>query len=155
MKNVADGLKYALKWVLFTWTQGPIPPNLRELTEWISVLLKMLTCLESQTFRGKWAENRPGALCLFGFFCFSIFFIFFYFSFCVCVGVCVCFLFWNKNICSDTHATKWAGKWWKKLYPADFRNQNNFCFWPYIKKTRRRYQNYFRRSFQRDLNYSN
>ena len=98
MKNVADGLKYALKWVLYTWTQGPIPPNLGELTEWISVLLKMLTCLESQTFRGKWAENRPGILCLFGFFCFSIFLSFFYFSFCVCVCVCVCVFFFETKI---------------------------------------------------------
>ena len=41
MKDVADGLKYTLKWALFAWSQGPIPPNSGELTEWISVLLQI------------------------------------------------------------------------------------------------------------------
>ena len=43
MKHVADGLKYTLKWA-------------GELTEWISFLLQILTCLEGQTFWGKWGE---------------------------------------------------------------------------------------------------
>ena len=137
MKNVADGLKYALKWVLFTWTQGPIPPNLRELTEWISVLLKMLTCLESQTFRGKWAENRSGALCLFGFFCFSIFFSFFYFSFCVCmcVYVCVCVFFFETKIFVLIHMRlngRVSDK--KNCIRPTFGIKTTFFFWPYIKK---------------------
>ena len=35
---------------------GIMSPNLGELTEWISFLLQILTCLEGQTFRGKWSE---------------------------------------------------------------------------------------------------
>ena len=36
--------------------QDPIPANLGELTEWISVLLWVLPCLGGQTFWGKWGE---------------------------------------------------------------------------------------------------
>ena len=56
MKHVADGLKYTLKWAMFAWSHGPILPNLGELTEWISVLLQILTYLEGQAFWGKWGE---------------------------------------------------------------------------------------------------
>ena len=56
MKYVADGLKFTLKWALFAWSQGPILPNLGELTEWISFLLQTLTCLEGQIFCRKWDE---------------------------------------------------------------------------------------------------
>ena len=56
MKHVADGLKYTLKWTLFVWSDGPIPPNLGELTEWMSVLLQILIYLEGQIFWGKWGE---------------------------------------------------------------------------------------------------
>ena len=96
MKNVADGLKYALPCPIYL-DPKPNSTKFTRATEWISVLLKIL---ESQTFRGKWAENRSGALCLFGFFCFSIFFSFFYFSFCVCmcVYVCVCVFFFETKI---------------------------------------------------------
>ena len=54
--HVADGLKYILKWSLSAWSQGPIPPNLGELTERILVLLQILTYLEGQTFWGKSGE---------------------------------------------------------------------------------------------------
>ena len=36
--------------------RDPIPPNLGELTKWISVLLQILKCLEGQTFWEKWGE---------------------------------------------------------------------------------------------------
>ena len=36
--------------------QGPISPNLGELTEWASVLLQILTCVEGQVLWGKWGE---------------------------------------------------------------------------------------------------
>ena len=50
MKHVADGLQHTLNWALFIWSKGPFPPNLGGLTEWISVLLQVLPCLEGQTF---------------------------------------------------------------------------------------------------------
>ena len=50
MKHGGDGLTYTLKWTLFAWSQGPIPLNLGELTEWISVLLQISKCLDGQTF---------------------------------------------------------------------------------------------------------
>ena len=56
MKHVADWLKYTLKLALFVWPQGSIPPNLGELTEWISFLLQTVTCLKGETFRGKSGE---------------------------------------------------------------------------------------------------
>ena len=50
-------------WVKIYPEMGPIclvpgimSPNLGELTEWISFLLQILTCLEGQTFWGKWSE---------------------------------------------------------------------------------------------------
>ena len=58
---------------------------------------------------------------LFGFFYFSTFFSFFCFLF-----LCVFFWFETKNIYSDTHSTMQAGKWWKNIHPADFREQDNF-----------------------------
>ena len=45
-----------LKWAPFAWSQDPIPANLGELTEWISVLLRVLPCVEGQTFWEKWGE---------------------------------------------------------------------------------------------------
>ena len=38
----ADRLKYILKWALFAFSEGPIPQNVEELTEWISVHLQIL-----------------------------------------------------------------------------------------------------------------
>ena len=43
-------------WVEIYHEMGPFPPNLGELTEWISFLLQIPTCLEGQTFWGKLGE---------------------------------------------------------------------------------------------------
>ena len=50
MKYVVDELKYTLKWALFAWSKGPILSNLGKLSEWVSVLLQILTDLEGQNF---------------------------------------------------------------------------------------------------------
>ena len=59
------------KWEAYR-THGPIPPNLRELTEWISVLLQILPCLEGQTCWEKWGEITRQEILLLFTTCFSI-----------------------------------------------------------------------------------